>query len=55
MRGLKCQGRVLRVEALGKRVEGRGLTCWVNALEGKGQSVSVRGLTCLGTRVRALG
>ena len=43
MRGLKCQGQVLRVEALGKRVGGRGLECWVNALERKGQSVSAQG------------
>ena len=33
---------VLRVEVLGKRVRGRGLECWVDALEWKGRSV--RGL-----------
>ena len=35
---------VLRVEVLGKRVRGRGLECWVDALEWKGWSVSVREL-----------
>ena len=35
---------VLRVEVLGKRVGGRGLERWVDALELKDWSVSVRGL-----------
>ena len=35
---------VLRVEALGKRVRGRGLERRVDVLERKGWSVSVRGL-----------